>query len=278
MKTAEVAIEHVLTGVLALCAFALPLLKLLDLNDIKFNSEALIGVLGLAYLFGVVFDKISDTLLSPFDQRLRLRLANKRLKDGKLSPISSDPFPQDVLEYMLRSEGGGRLDWINSLRSRIRTSRGLAVLGLPATLGITIHQVGPENCSRISQSLKDLLPYLTIALNLFFIVVSLLLSTFYQIPRTSKLTTDEARRKKVMARARWPICIRASFYILIQATSVMAICFISHSQKRDDRYTVIAIVGIMSAVFALWVWHRITKTHMSFVSRRLDIRTVNKGL
>jgi len=42
MKTAEVAVEHVLTGLLALCAFLLPLLSGLEGSEQLLKSEALI--------------------------------------------------------------------------------------------------------------------------------------------------------------------------------------------------------------------------------------------
>ena len=60
MKTVEVAIEHVLAGVLALCAFVLPLFGGLNINPQFLQTGALIGVLGIAYLFGVVFDKVHE--------------------------------------------------------------------------------------------------------------------------------------------------------------------------------------------------------------------------
>src|SRR5258705_12994449 len=107
MKTAEVAIEHVLTGVLALCAFLLPLLSGSSFNERMLESETLIGVLGMAYLFGVVFDKLADTVLSPIEQWLRLGLANEFLEENG-PRYNGDPFPQDVLEYSLRGDKNGR--------------------------------------------------------------------------------------------------------------------------------------------------------------------------
>lgn len=46
MKTAEVAIEHVLTGILALCAFVLPFLSWLNFNGTLFKGGNTLVPLG----------------------------------------------------------------------------------------------------------------------------------------------------------------------------------------------------------------------------------------
>ena len=86
MNTARVSVELVLAGILGLCVFVLPFFPGADLRSDLPQNEALIGVLGLAYL---------------------------REKDW-------------------------RLDWMNTLKSRIHTSRELTKPGLPATLGIVL--------------------------------------------------------------------------------------------------------------------------------------------
>jgi len=304
MKTAEVAIEHVLTGLLALCAFGLPFARWygLDGKSLGSGNERLIGILGLAYLFGVVFDKIADILLHPFEQRLRLRLAGK-LRDRKPGP-GKDAFPQDALEFSLREQGGGRLEWMDSLRSRIRTLRGLAVLGLPAALGIALYQTTPDDYDPSGQSLGNLFPYLAIALNLFFILASLVLSMPFRIQRTSKpsgeanqrktlfpiLRTDELPevredREKALGKANWRVCIHAGPYVFMQAASVLAVAVIACSPplcsplscSQPYRCVVLAVAGTASVVLALWVWHRITKTYMDFVAQGLPLPTTNEA-
>ncbi len=283
MKTAEVAIEHVLTGLLALCAFGLPFARWygLDGKSLGSGNERLIGILGLAYLFGVVFDKIADTLLNPFEQRLRLRLAGK-LRDRKPGP-GKDAFPQDVLEYELRRTGGGRLEWVDSLRSRIRTSRGLAVLGLPAALGIALYQTTPDDYGPSGQSLWNLLPYLAIALNLFFILVSLVLSTWFEIPPLHKLA-DAIAQGEVLGGRRY-MWIHACPYVFMQAASVLAVVVIACSRplcwplscSQSYRCAVLAIAGTASVLLALWVWYRITRTYMDFVAQGLPLPTANEA-
>ena len=265
MKTAEVAIEHVLAGVLALCAFVLPLFGGLNINPQFLQPGALIGVLGIAYLFGVVFDKVADTLLSPFEQCMRLQQPIKKLKEKLSSEV--DPFPQGALEFALRGEKGGRLEWMDSLRSRIRIARGLAVLGLPATLGIAIYLNPPGMDDAIAgTSLKW--PHLAIALNMFLIFISVRIShgKRWPMPKTFELHNE---RKKKMDKARKHMWIRASMYLLMLFASAVSMAIIAAS--RVNRYEIIpiGICGIVAPLLALWTWHRITETYMSFVYQKL---------
>ena len=67
MKTAEVAIEHVLAGLLAICAFILPFVP--RTHDLKIDNTEIVGVLGLAYMIGVVFDRVAETRVDALDER-----------------------------------------------------------------------------------------------------------------------------------------------------------------------------------------------------------------
>ncbi|MEN6426367.1 MAG: hypothetical protein ABFE13_13470 [Phycisphaerales bacterium] len=200
MKTVEVAIEYVLTGLLALCAFGLPFTPWygLDGKTLGARSDTLLGILGLAYLIGVIFDKIADTLLSPFDQWLRLRVACRR--QDKTLCYSEDGFPQDILEFALRDKGGDCLEWMDSLRSRIRTARGLAVLGLPAVLGIAVYR----DWDPLSPSLWRPFPHLVIAFNALFILVALLLSTSCRINRPDRVKKQKRAVDESAKAKQWP--------------------------------------------------------------------------
>ncbi len=319
MKTVEVAIEYILTGLLMLCAFGLPFARLygFDSSSLGTGNERLVGVLGLAYLFGVVFDKIADTLLSPFEQWQRFRAANDR--QNKERCPTADGFPQDALEYRLRKEAGGHLEWMDSLRSRIRTTRGLAVWGLPAALGIALYQ----HSNPLHQSLWHPFPHLAIALNLLFIIVALLLSTllqivpsdptknkklrenkpaeacsstqsqipsgsagnqwhpskWFEIKRTEEFTGNKKERENVLNEVKPRVWIRASPYLLMQAVSAAGVIVLACSRPPDwqsacslsCRCAVLAVGGIVFALFALWVWYQITYTYMKFLAQGLPL-------
>lgn len=71
MKTAQVSAELVLAGLLGFYAFVLPFFPGAELNSDLLQNEALVGVLGLAYLLGVIFDKLAEPLLNPGEHYFR---------------------------------------------------------------------------------------------------------------------------------------------------------------------------------------------------------------
>ncbi len=266
MKTAKVAIEHVLAGLLALCAFVLPLLSGLGDDQKLPQSEALVGVLGIAYLFGIVFDKLADTVLSPIDKWLRLNMADDHLENSRTC-FNGDPFPQDALEFSLRGDQDGRLEWMDSLRSRIRTSRGLAVLGLPAAVGIAIHQ-SFEKDHLVSLNWFGW-PYSPVLINLLLIVGSIWLSSRrgFELPKTSDLCEDECKRNKQMIEARKKMLVGIFLYVVLLiacAVTVSTIAVTAHSKSA-----VIGIFGTVATLAGLWTWRSITKTYMKFVQQKL---------
>jgi len=262
MKTAEVAIEHILTGMLALCAFVLPLLPHDIIEKLRHQEGALVGALGAAYLFGVVFDRLADSILSPIEDYLRLLLANDFLTKNK-PPY--DPFPQDQLEFSLRGDDGGRLEWMDSLRSRIRTSRGLSVLGLPAAMGIAIFLPYRKNPPRIGYWW----PYLAVSINVLLFFLSVLISTYYRTVRTFELARDSAPRELQMhdAKRRKRIC--SLFYILILVNSAATILLIERWPNSYWALGLLLICGALAIWFPWWVWRRITETYMRFIYRGL---------
>lgn len=276
MKTAEVAIEHILAGVLALCAFVLPLLGGLEINSSLLGSGAIIGVLGISYLFGVVFDKVADTILSPLEEGLRLSLAKKNLEESlkKNKPCFTDPssdkidpFPQDLLEYELRNKKDGRLEWMDSLRSRLRTSRGLAVLGLPASLGIVIYLSLPASSAGSTSLSLHWWPHSAVALNLVLTALAVKISAGdkWKIPKTYELCEENVQVEDKMQEAERNRRIRMSPYILLLFASAVSIGIISAFSKAPSIYAGIGICGSVISLLALWVWYRIDKTYMNFV-------------
>lgn len=277
MKTAEVAIEHVLTGILALCAFALPLLSgSNNLQKLFTHDSAVVGVLGAAYLIGVVFDRLADTMLSPMEQYLRLKLAGRwlaeRLKNKAPLYKGVDPFPQDALEFSLRGGEGGRLEWIDSLRGRIRTCRGLAVFGAPAAMGVAIFVHFTPGLGNGQWSWQ---PRLVIGLNLLFVLLSVLGAWLrsgekdswnegFQTYRTSEL--QEPRPQPRMEPLRHMI-VFSDCYLLMLLTSLAATSYILSENRQQG--VLIFICGAGLVILALSAWYRITATYMSFVYRQM---------
>ena len=291
MNTAEVAIEHVLTGLLALCAFLLPLLSGLQFDEKLLGSEAFIGVLGLAYLFGILFDSLADTLLGPIEQRIRLRLATEFLEkseDGTEVGYPGDPFPQDVLEFRLRGEQNARVDWMDSLRSRIRTSRGLAVFGFPAAMGIAIFL----SAQHVGQVRWQWWPHLFVAFNLFLLSLAILilshrfrkgpkdpdqspptrtniegwLESKFKSARTDQLLTTD--RNVLMKRSKNRMRIGFWFYLLMQINSAIAVVTVVTWPTQPWAWVFIVPAVVAAAALPIAVWYRITETYMNFIYRK----------
>lgn len=276
MNTAQVSIELVLAGFLALCAFVLPFLDKAILNTNILQNEALIGVLGLAYLLGVIFDKLADTLLHPMEHILRLKQADKFL-DENSDFKGKDAFPQNYLEFNLKKEKDGRLDWMNSLKSRIRTSRELAVLGLPAALGIVIQQAATNSWM-----------YLPIALNLIcFIITAWLESNTSdedskeRVGRIKQLNTQNLSRDKSVRKGQLQLAERqarnASLpYYLLMANSTISIAVISAFNPGNLFILMMGGGGVIASMLALWACLRITRTYMKFVAKTMIVEKKEK--
>ena len=268
MNTAQVSIELVLAGILALCAFALPFWTGSDISKDLLQSNALIGILGMAYLFGVVFDKLADTILSPLEKFNRLLQANEYLSDHPR--YKGDPYPQNVLEFRLRKSKDGRLDWMDSLKSRIRTSRELAVLGLPAAMGITVYQSVSKECASAQQACPARWLYVFIAINLGLIFIAAWNSSGEsKIPKTDKVKTNKDQREGQMIQARKNMFRDSIVYYLMMANSALAIAVSAASHPGNWGLAIFGAGGMISSLLALWTWNTITRTYMKFLAREM---------
>ncbi len=260
MKTVEVAVEYVLVGLLALFAFALPFFPG-ALDPAWLSSEKLIGILGLAYLFGVVFDKIADTMLAPHEQCLRIAQACKNLKEGGGSTGDSvDPFPQDRLENGVRSAGDGRLEWMDALRGRIRTTRGLAVFGLPAALGIVLYlgKTGQGAAYRLGMIIPVALLCLCIGSAVIFSAVS-----------TSPKTGD-FKEQDIMAASEAYRRQGLSFLVLMLFIAAMGGMVVVPLWSGRYELALVGIAGTAISLLSWWAWHGITRTYMRFLAMQTD--------
>jgi len=280
MNTAQVSIELVLAGILALCAFALPFWTGSDISADLLQSEALIGILGIAYLLGVIFDKLADTVLTPMEHFLRLKQADKYL-DKKPGFKGKDPFPQNELEFKLKRTKDGRLEWMDSLKSRMRTSRELAVLGLPATMGIVIHEGVSKGCGVNQTTCAAQWLYVFVALNLLIFIVTAWLesktsdedSAFKdrqpQEIKTDDLVPDREERARQLRQARKQMRAKSIPYYLLIANSTIAIALTALIKPDNSILGLIGASGLIVSLLALWTCLRITRTYIKFVAREM---------
>lgn len=276
MNTAQVSIELVLAGILALCSFVLPFWRGSELSQNLLQTDALIGILGLAYLFGVVFDKLADTILSPMEDFLRLKQAHTIL-EHRVKAKPKDAFPQNRLEYELRSTKDGKLDWMNSLKSRIRTSREVAVLGLPASMGIAIYQGLANDCAQTSPVCSAHWIYLFVFLNLILFVLAAWMESRRSDEeskdakviriKTGDLDHDPIVRKRQMGQAENQMWVDSRIYQLILLNSAIAITIVAFLKPENSWIAMLSVGGLIVSVLSLWACLRITRTYIKFVAR-----------
>ena len=278
MSVVQVSVELVLAGILALCAFVLPFLGGQEFTFELLQNNALIGVLGIAYLIGVVFDKLADIILAPFENHLRIKQAAKYL-EKKPKFKGKDPFPQNKLEFRLREAQDGRLQWMESLKSRIRTSRELAVLGLPATMGIVIHQGISKECSSTQTCTGQWLYYL-VALNLILLIYAAWKdsgrpdedSNLFNKKelKPDDLECDSKKRNAQIEQAKKQMRINARPYYLMIAVSIIGIIATGALKQGNPTIILIGIGGLIISLLSLWACMRITRTYLKFIAREMN--------
>lgn len=130
MRTSELLVEPLLIGFAVLITAAFLGSPDLERWFLGASLENVAGPAVAAYLAGVVFDRLADTILGPLEHHHRLQFA---LRVRNFS--GSDPFPEDTYHIRVMHN---EVAWTHAsyLRSRIRIIRALLVL-TPA-LGVAV--------------------------------------------------------------------------------------------------------------------------------------------
>lgn len=156
MKTTELYIEQVIIGFLVLAIAALPWTREWTghLGDINLAEGSVL--LGVAFLLGIPFDRLADTLSERLDRHHRLQFALDQW-EGSTFPatkpdnekLEKDLFAED--EYRLQGlrDEDAVVNWIEYHRSRIRLARALAVYGPALTLSFTLSMRSDPGLSRL---------------------------------------------------------------------------------------------------------------------------------
>ena len=163
MKTTELFVEQVLIGFLVLLVAALVFWGDVYAFAAR-RSDKTIDVLvtggvlvGAAYLIGMVYDRIADTLLQDIEGhgRLQFALSRFKLKKRKIRTVESkiqdedvhvkvfnlkerdDPFEEGKyrMKVLASSEATGQMDY---LRSRLRLTRAMATIIPALTLALLL--------------------------------------------------------------------------------------------------------------------------------------------
>jgi hypothetical protein len=135
MAVGVIFVEILFTGLQASIWFALILIAIfgtswLDLNALKgWENLATLIVLAISYALGVMIDRVSDSLFSPLDHKLRKKIIPDKdapVKEMRLFLISKDDGTSKLLEYT---------------RSRLRTARSTTVNIFCLFIGLIAYRV-----------------------------------------------------------------------------------------------------------------------------------------
>ncbi len=304
MNISEVYIGPLFVGVLVLVVLLLPVYpdpisSYLPLGPADQGKSSAIGLnamentafgalaLGFAYLIGVVFDRVIDTVLASLEKHNRLRFTCKLRspKEPKSSKIVSlaDPFPEDALRaaVMLMTEPANA--WIESLRTRIRLMRTAAFMfpalafalafkasSAPAPLfyGMLIAAIGLSVVAQAVLAHYDPIDRTQSPLPRIW------LGTFAP-PRThekSKLDDYETARKRTAGprSVLFDIAFSAfSFYLAALIICTFALwaymCISSDVPWKPLAYWVTFLLGLAIGLLSLWAWWRTSKTFMEYL-------------
>jgi hypothetical protein len=264
MKTTELFVEQVLIGF-----FVIGIVTLLashGLPNIDWETKTLkavvlsTGLLVVAYLIGIVYDRCADTLLKDIDQHNRLRAG---LKDTDLTQsVTKDPFPEQDIRTKILAKASEMVEYANYLRSRMRLTRALATL-VPA-LGLTwiLIQLGNQATW----------VYGTVVISLVY-GIALLLKLFgwtYEPPRTNKLDKVneyiEGHRKKntnELTLIRPTILLEPVYWGLFVLT-ISGWIFVLRA-SGNNLLLLIPFASIGLTLLVGWCWWRISGTFFSLL-------------
>jgi hypothetical protein len=243
VSTTSIFVEQVFSGLLVLLVAVLvagqdprPWLANTSLAGSAF-------VLGAAYLIGIVYDRVSDTLLEHLDCHHRIRFC---VKKGKLAP-ARDPFPDRRAVY----ENSAASEYADYLRSRIRLTRSLTTI-LPA----------------LSTA------FLLCRLGVSWSLGTVLLTGVYAIAFLSKITGPEPHKTYQLTEGTTYELYEAKFLnhsvpwllfrhepltwlalVLAAGGVVLAAC------GSDYRLLWVPPAGLVLTALCGWTWWRITQTY-----------------
>ena len=298
MKTTELFVEQVLIGFLVLLVAALMFWTDVYAFAAR-RSDKTIDVLvtggvlvGAAYLIGMVYDRIADTLLQDIEGHGRLQFALSRFKfrNGKIRTrvysrrvgareksvqdfsvnLSSniDPFDDGRSRVMVfsNSEATAQMEY---LRSRIRLTRALATI-IPGLMIATLLAVDGGD-SGIWWTAVALTVPLAYAATLFLKTLKVENAPCYRPPKTYRLReivkyTRRAQMRYDDGKDPWHI-VRLILYdevwIALLLLTIAGVVLVVKTAIYE--LLALVIVGLVLTIVVGWTWWRISMTFYAFV-------------
>jgi hypothetical protein len=265
VRTTEVFVEQVLIGLLVLAIVALPVVnwRCIDLNGTN-TIVGGAGIIALAYLLGIAFDRFADTLLSRPEQYKKLRYAkDEKSKTRKKQEKVVDYYPEEDVRANIWQEGHKIADYMEYLRSRIRLSRSLAVFTPALTISVLLAS------RRDFEGNPQAAVWLGMVALVYIIGFIDILSehSWKGVWRLKKL--EKTKDKYFLLSLRDFKGLREpTTYIPILLAVLAIIVVIRSSMEVPDcsmKYVTIFVIGAAFSALSAWSWWRIYKTFMEFL-------------
>jgi len=293
MKITQMYVEQIIIGLLVLLAIALfvapiiypgpsELTCLLNRIEIEIADATLVVV--AAYLLGMVYDRVADTILDDTDRHNRLRFALAKIAEKvnpetrKIPTIKTDPFDEAALRIEALGNGDAA-DYMEYLRSRMRLMRALCTLIPLYTVIASLYLVtdwkfvGVNSQSWICVGIIVLTIY---GFALFFSAIGRK-SYWKRPPKTNDTggpVEDYLRAhlefhdpgKDSQGAITWKLadCFKDPTWYAFAFMTATSIGVLAISGRLDDRWQ-IPITGVLLTLLTGWVWLRVSKTFMSFI-------------
>jgi hypothetical protein len=286
LKTTELFAEQVLIGLLVILivglAFYHPLKAFYESHQ---GSPSLLGqvvaggflaqivaggfLLGFAYLIGIVYDRIADTLLQDLESHGRLHFAFKPLRikgSDKFVVPHNDPF-EDGKYRILVLGNSQATDHMEYLRSRIRLTRALTTL-IPGIMVSLLLAADDNRAGRWWYVAAAALP-VVYAATLFMKGMKCKHVQKYRPPKTYDLKklAEYMTRGRLLREGperprsvRWFVFQDEVWFALFLLT-VAAAKLVSSSYGRFS----VVVAGVVLTIIVGWSWWRICGTFYSFL-------------
>jgi len=267
MKTTEVFVDQVLIGFMVIAVFLLPFRELCA-KFLALDSAKYVGVTGIAYLIGILFDRFANTLLDGIERRHRLDYAWDPPTGAGAMP---DPFPEERIIVGLGIDALSS-DWIHYLRSRIRLSRATAAF-LPAlTLSAALYIQNSVDKSSAHRSEAML------AVVSLFYAVGYVASEFdwpVKLPKTWQRDEKHGRlgrhqwdpkTRKCWCQTWWCDPTLLVGFVPFGLVFVLAVWQSKANTAVSEELVVIDLCGLGLSVLAMHIWLKIRGTLMRFLN------------
>ena len=278
MKTTELFVEQVLIGLVVITTAALMVSDELLKTILEANLGAVAVLAAGAYLVGIVYDRLADTLLQDLERHNRLLFAlNLHYKSPQ---DTSDPFPEDELRNRLLYNGEAS-DYAHYLRSRMRLTRALTTLIPPMGVAVALNMLGDRPTERfVGASIVAavyVLAWLAKIRRRRPATAAALKSSprdRYKLPRTGDLRIQPIREwyetsiggyegRPKLASARFALRNEAITWAALGLAAMAGVAALMAGQP-------LAALGIAVATLALtalvgWSWWRISQTFYAFL-------------